>query len=207
MANALSTALFLKGADVCLITTNLERDSLPKSIHTVEVESANDMLEYTDECLRIAKKGKLAKASLNTPKAVEIIKKRPYLFMVSAVSDYRPKFQQSQKLKKSQLGGEWSLELVENPDILKSIDKEGIVSIAFKAETDEERGFNSAKTILEKKGVDGVCYNLISGRESFGGDTHQVTFITKHSSKELPKSSKVELAFEIINNAEGLSDE
>jgi len=204
MANALSLALYLKGADVCLVTTKLNRNEIPQNIHTIEVESALDMLEYTSECLRIAKKGKISKASMNNPKAVEIIKKRPFLFMASAVGDYRPKFQQDGKLKKSQLGSEWSLELTQNPDILKTIDKNEICVVGFKAEMDEKNGFENAKRLIEEKGVNGVCYNLLSGKESFGTTTHEVTFITKDSSKPLPKSDKLSLAFEIIKEAKGL---
>ena len=204
MANALSLALYLKGADVCLVTTKLNKDEIPQNIHTIEVESAEDMLEYVSECLRIAKKGKLSKASLNNPKAVELIKKRPFLFMAAAVSDYRPKFTQDGKLKKSQLGKEWSLELTQNPDILKSIDKEGICVVGFKAEMDSERGFENAKALITQKGIDGVCYNLLKGKESFGTTTHEVTFITKDSSKPLPKSDKLSLAFEIIKESERL---
>jgi len=61
--------------------------------------------------------------------------------------------------------------------------------------------------LIEEKGVDGVCYNLLSGKESFGTTTHKVTFITKDGSKPLPKSDKLSLAFEIIKEAKGLDCE
>ncbi|WP_366921375.1 phosphopantothenoylcysteine decarboxylase, partial [Sulfuricurvum sp. MLSB] len=56
------------------------------------------------DALRIAKKGKLSKASLTTTEAIKLIQKRPFLFMVAAVADFTPKFPQQGKLKKSMLG-------------------------------------------------------------------------------------------------------
>jgi len=191
-----------------LVTTTLNKGEIPSSIYVVdEVETALELMDYVQECLRIAKKGKVSKASMNNPKAVELIKKRPFLFMVSAVSDYRPKYPQDGKLKKRQLGEEWSLELIQNPDILKSIDKDGICTVAFKAETDKESGYQNALNLLEDKKVDGVCYNLLSGREDFGTDFHQITFITKSGSKELPKSDKLSLAFSILQESKRLDCE
>ncbi len=58
MRNALATALYLRGADVCLITTK-DYSSIPKEIYTISVESAEEMLEYTVDAIRVAKKGKM----------------------------------------------------------------------------------------------------------------------------------------------------
>jgi len=74
----------------------------------------------------------MARASLNSTNPVQIIKKRPFLFMASAVADFIPKYPQQGKLKKSSLGDEWALELIKNRDILSSIDKSGIVTVGFK---------------------------------------------------------------------------
>jgi len=61
------------------------------------------MYEYLVDSIRPAKKGKMARASLNSTNPVQIIKKRPFLFMASAVADFIPKYPQQGKLKKSSL--------------------------------------------------------------------------------------------------------
>jgi len=91
MASSLATALYCKGADVNLIATRFE-DNIPKDMHTIDVESSNEMLEYLTDSIRIAKKGKLSKATLMRDEQIHLIQKEPYLFMAAAVSDYIPKF-------------------------------------------------------------------------------------------------------------------
>ena len=56
MAKALAAALYIKGADVCYIST-MPHDDLPGGIYTIDVESASEMLEYTLEAVKVAKKG------------------------------------------------------------------------------------------------------------------------------------------------------
>ncbi len=48
------------------------------------------MYDYLVDSIRVAKKGKMARASLNSTNPVQIIKKRPFLFMASAVADFIP---------------------------------------------------------------------------------------------------------------------
>jgi len=203
MANALSLALYLKGADVCLITTK-DTSSLPKDIYVLDVESAEEMLEYTIDAIRVAKKGVMSKASLNNPNAVGMIQKKPYLFMAAAVSDYRVKYPQDGKLKKSSLGNEWSIELTQNPDILKTINKDGIVTVAFKAEKDENIAIDSAKKLLEEKSVDAVCLNVLKKDNNFGSDYNEIKFITKNEIKDIPLMPKVDVAFKILEYSKEL---
>ena len=203
MASALATALFCKGADVNLIATKFETD-LPKSMHKIDVTSTDEMLDYVIDSVRIAKKGKLSKASLITDRPIELIQKEPFLFMAAAVSDYIPSFNQSGKLKKEILGSSWSLELKQNVDILKSIDKTGIKVIGFKAEMDAEHAKENATALLENKGVDAVCLNILSDDKSFGTDDNEIEFITKDSSLKLPRADKLSLSFTILQNAKEL---
>ncbi len=206
MANALATALYLKGADVCLITTK-EHDEIPKEIYTIEVESASEMLEYTVDAIRVSKKGKMSQATMNSSNAPHLIQKRPYLFMVAAVSDFTPKFPQMSKLKKQDIGEQWNLELKENPDILTEINKDGITTIGFKAEMDQDQGFSNAESILKKKNIDAVCYNLLKNSQSFGTDKNQITFITEHATIELGHGDKLELSFKILDESKKLKNE
>ena len=203
MASALATALFCKGADVNLIATRFDTE-LPKSMHKIDVSSSEEMQEFVTDSVRIAKKGKLSKPSLITDKPIELIQKEPYLFMAAAVSDYIPAFAQNGKLKKKMLGSSWNLELKQNVDILKSIDKDGIKVVGFKAEMDAANAKENAASLITNKGVDAVCLNLLSNEKSFGTDDNEIEFITKEDSVTLPRADKLSLSFLILENAKEL---
>jgi len=204
MANALATALYLKGADVCLISTKEHRE-IPSEIYTIDVEDAEEMLEYTIDAVRVAKKGKMSRATMNSSEPIHLIQKRPYLFMAAAVSDFTPKFPQVGKMKKSDIGDEWKIELKQNPDILTSINKDGITTVGFKAEMDSEKGFDNAKSLILNKGVDGVCYNLLKDSNSFGTSTNAITFISEESSVNLGEADKLALSFKILDESKNLT--
>jgi len=205
MAKSIALELYLKGADVCYLST-MGNSGLPQSLYTIEIESAKEMLEYTIDAVRVAKKGKMSKSSMNHTDAPYLIQKEPYLFMVSAVADYTPKFPQSGKLKKSMIGDEWSIELKQTTDILSNINKEGLKTIAFKAEMDSQTGLESAKNLLTQKGVDGVCYNLLKDATSFGGEENEITFITPQRAYALGRHTKSLLAQNIVKHAKALLD-
>ena len=206
MADALATALWLRGADVCYLRS-VANEGLPQKIYTINVESAEEMGEYLVDCIRVAKKGIMSKPSMNNPNPVGMIQKTPYLFMAAAVSDYRPRFPQEGKLKKSTLGERWTLELERTADLLGTMDKSGIVSVAFKAETDAEEGKENARKLLDEKGVDAVCYNHVGDGKGFGSDENAVTFITPDHESELATAPKTELAFAILDETKKLGDE
>jgi phosphopantothenoylcysteine decarboxylase/phosphopantothenate--cysteine ligase len=205
MASALATALYLKGADVNLIATAFESD-LPKNMHKIEVESSAEMLEYLRDSIRIAKKGKLSKATLTRDEPIHLIQKVPFLFMAAAVSDYVPAYPQDGKLKKESLGETWELSLKQNVDILHSLDKEGIKVVGFKAEMDAEHAKSNAVKMLENKGVDAVCLNVLKDASSFGSETNEIEYITKDTSILLLQSDKLSLSFRIISHAKKLSE-
>ncbi len=204
MASSLALALYLKGADVCYITTKPD-PNLPSDLYTIEVQSAQEMQEYLVDAIRIAKKGVLTKATLMDESVPELIQKKPYLFMVAAVSDYRPKYPQTGKIKKQDIGEAWSLELAENMDILKSLDKSEIYSVGFKAESDSQKGLEHARAMLEKKGLDAVCFNDVS-QNSFGSDENAITLITKKGETALEKADKLTLSLRLLAQIEQLGD-
>ena len=203
MAKAVALALYLRGADVCYITTK-GSDGLPKDIYTIEVEDTEEMLDYTRDAIRVAKKGKMSKPSMNSSDPRQLIQKTPYLFMVAAVSDYTPKFPQSGKLKKRALGEAWQLELTQTPDILASLDKFDIHTVAFKAEMDEAHALENAKALLEKKQVEAVCLNVLKDSKSFGTDENEILFVTQEAVTPLGRADKLTLAQKILNEAESL---
>ena len=196
MASSLARALYYKGADVCLVSTR-GHENLPASIHLIKVESSNEMYEYLVDSIRVAKKGVLTKPTLMDSSSPTLILKKPYLFMVAAVSDYVPSFPQEGKLKKEMIGTSWNLELKQNMDILKSLDKEGLISIGFKAEMDEQVASTHATTMLEKKNLDGVCLNIINEENSFGSDNNSIELILKNNSYEF-KGSKLDISLDIL---------
>ena len=196
MASSLAKALYYKGADVCLVSSR-GYENLPKDIHIIKVESSNEMYEYLVDSLRVAKKGVLTKPTLMDSSTPTLILKQPFLFMVAAVSDYVPTFPQEGKLKKELIGTLWNLELKQNMDILKSLDKEGIVTIGFKAEMDETTALNSATRMLENKNLDGVCLNILNEENSFGSVNNNIELILKNNSYEF-KGAKLDISLEIL---------
>ncbi|MDD2779963.1 bifunctional phosphopantothenoylcysteine decarboxylase/phosphopantothenate--cysteine ligase CoaBC [Sulfuricurvum sp.] len=203
MASALATALFVRGADVNLISTRFEV-GLPTSIHTIDVESSEEMGEYLTDSIRIAKKGKLSKPSLIHDEPIALIQKEPFLFMAAAVSDYVPTHPQNGKLKKEILGESWNIAMKQNIDLLKSCNKEGIKTVAFKAETDPAVATQNAQNLLINKGVDAVCLNLIDDSNPFGSDTNAIDFISANGSLTLPKTDKLSLALQLLDEASTL---
>ncbi len=203
MASALAAALFLKGADVNLIATRKEAN-LPQIMHTIDVTSSAEMLEYLRDSIRIAKKGKMSRPSLAHDEPMQLIRKTPYLFMAAAVSDYVPAFAQEGKLKKSALGEHWSLELEQNSDLLATLDKTDINTVAFKAEMDSETAVKSAGALIDQKEVDAVCLNLLKDAGSFGTDDNQIDFITAKGVFSLPRCDKLSLALQLLDRAKEL---
>jgi phosphopantothenoylcysteine decarboxylase/phosphopantothenate--cysteine ligase len=203
MASSLAKSLYFSGADVCFVSTKFP-ETLPKEMCQIDVESADEMKLYLEDSIRIAKKGVLTKPTLLDSSEVQNIQKKPYLFMASAVSDYKPKFKQEGKLKSHQIGESWSLELSETVDILETISKDGIFAIGFKAEMDRENGEKFAKEMLIRKELNGVCLNILEDSNSFGTDSNEVTFITKDSVATFERASKLEISQKIVDSAEKL---
>ncbi len=203
MASAMATALYCKGADVNFISTKFENE-LPEGLYTLDVEDSEEMYEYLTDSIRIAKKGKLSKASLLKDEQIHLIQKKPYLFMAAAVSDYIPAFKQAGKLKKEILGERFELSFQKNIDILSSIDKSDICTLGFKAEIDEKSALNSAKNMLKQKNLDAVCLNVLGEDNNFGSETNAITFISKKKEIFIPMDEKLNIAFELLHYAKKL---
>ena len=201
MAASLAKSLYYRGADVCLVTT--AKIELPSEIHVIDVENSTEMLEFINDSLKVAKRGKMSSATLMDSSAMQLIQKKPYFFAAAAVSDYVPSFPQNGKMKKEDIGESWDLKLKKNIDILESIDKNEIYTIGFKAEMDKNNAISNATSMLERKNIDAVCLNIIDEDNNFGSDTNQITIIDKSSSFELPIKSKFELSFLLLDKLKG----
>ena len=197
MASSLALSLYLKGAEVCLVSTR-GYENLPKDIHVIPVQSSSEMYEYLVDSVRVAKKGVMTKTTLMDASRPELIQKTPYLFMVAAVSDYVPSFPQNGKMKKDMIGSSWDLNLKQNIDILSSLNKSEMISIGFKAEMDEVSALNNASSMLEKKNLDGVCLNILGDENSFGSDSNEIELMLKNNSYSF-KGEKLEISLGILN--------
>lgn len=180
MASSLALALYLKGANVTLVSTR-GHENLIDEIKKVSVQSTFAMYEDLNILIKKAKKEK----------------KKAYLLMVAAVSDYVPEEDFSGKMKKDIIGQTWNLKLKQNIDILSSINKEGLISIGFKAEMDEVVATSNANNMLEKKDLDAVCLNVLKDKSSFGTNNNTIELIFKEESFSF-SGEKNKISFEII---------
>lgn len=114
----------------------------------------------------------------------------------AAVSDYKIKQPSEQKIKKSKT--DLTLELTKNPDILAEISKLKSKSylIGFAAETENLIPYAQKK--LTEKNLDMIIANLVGEGKGFQSDENEVTVITKNATKHFPKTSKKQLAEELV---------
>lgn len=124
--------------------------------------------------------------------------------MAAAVADFTPKHPNKGKTKKVTIGSKWQIEMQQTEDVLKSISKENLITIGFKAEMDKEEGFNNAKNLIQNKNIDGVCYNFLKNSSSFGTANNSIIFIHKNGSIDLGQASKLDLSFKILTQSQKL---
>lgn len=108
---------------------------------------------------------------------------------VAAVADWRPATRTDQKTKKPE-GGPQPLQLVENPDILRSVcvsDKRPELVVGFAAETHDVVSLAQAKRI--RKGCDWIVANDVSG-DVMGGQENEMIIVTDETETHLPRQSK-----------------
>jgi phosphopantothenoylcysteine decarboxylase/phosphopantothenate--cysteine ligase len=171
---AIADALARLGADVRLVTGPTQL-SVPDGVTAVRVETAVEMQDAV---------------KANLPADIFI--------GVAAVADWRPATRAQGKLKLK--GGEEkvALQLVENPDILKSIgtrkkDRPRLV-IGFAAETSDVERHGKAK--LSRKGCDWIVANDVSG-DVMGGSDNEVLLVTKAGTERWPRMGKAEVAMKL----------
>ena len=122
-----------------------------------------------------------------------------YVIMAAAVADYRVKNYSEQKIKKTD-SEKLTLELVKNPDILKSLceKKSHQIVVGFCAES--ENLLENAKEKISKKGCDYLVANDISRSDiGFSSDDNEVTILDKSGNiQKLEKTSKRVIARKIL---------
>ena len=170
---ALARAAVERGAHVTLVAANVEAAllaQLPEQVEVVKVVSALQLRDAVHEAGRSAQ----------------------VIIMCAAVADFRPKTYTGFKLKKSagnaESGGSesYTLELVENPDILAGLAAQrlnaGQVIVGFAAETGDEHAsaleYGRRKAL--KKGADLLAVNTVGATSGFGDVANEIHVLDSH---------------------------
>ncbi len=179
--HAIAAAAARLGADVILVSgpTNLPP---PEGVTLVPVETAEDMLAAAREALPV-----------------------DMAVCAAAVADWRVAQKAENKLKKTPGASPPLLELVANPDILKTLSRPGdrrpTLVIGFAAET--ENVLANARKKRRAKGCDWIVANDVSeGTGVFGGDENTVHLVTSDEEVESwSRQSKEAVAERLMRKA------
>ena len=175
MGIALADCAFEMGAEVTLVSTF----GVNKPYKNIITESAIEM-------------EKAVKSELS---------KQNCIIMAAAVADYRIKEYSEQKMKKrAEANDGLTLELVQNPDILKeisAIDSNAKI-VGFCAES--ENLIENAKEKIQKKGCDYLVANDISRKDiGFSSDMNEVYILDKNLKiSHIERDTKINIAKQIL---------
>jgi phosphopantothenoylcysteine decarboxylase/phosphopantothenate--cysteine ligase len=173
MGIALADSAYMMGADVTLVSTF----SVNKPYRNIVSESAQEM-------------EKAVKSEIITQDCV---------IMAAAVADYRIKNYSEQKMKKLSSDG-LTLELIQNPDILKEISSMDVKAkiVGFCAES--ENLIENAKIKIQKKGCDYLVANDISRTDiGFSSNMNEVYILDKNLNiNHIEKDDKMNIAYKIL---------
>jgi phosphopantothenoylcysteine decarboxylase/phosphopantothenate--cysteine ligase len=165
-----------RGAEVTLISANAVLPDID-GIRTVHVESAQQMLNSLQE---------------EFPKT-------DVLVMAAAVADARPVQVADAKIKKTDYT---SIELIENPDLLRTISalKTDQIIIGFAAETSEDIAVANEK--MTSKGADILYLNDVSGGDIFNSETTHGFILTQGREPiKVAQTTKDTLAHQLLDEA------
>ena len=174
MGIAIAEQLAKLGAEVTLVLGPSNEIIANKSIHMINVESANQMLEA---CV----------LNFNT---------KDIVICSAAVADYKPKTASTQKIKKKD--EKLNLELIKTPDILAELGKQknNQCLVGFALETENLIEYASNK--LKNKNLDIIIAN--EANNVFGSEKNKITIIDKHNKiTNFELNTKQKLAIEIVN--------
>jgi phosphopantothenoylcysteine decarboxylase/phosphopantothenate--cysteine ligase len=177
MGIALAETLARQGAEVTLVLGPTQLRAQHHAIQTINVESAEEMLET----------------------ATSVFPQASIAIMAAAVADYKPSVTATDKIKKS--SDALSLQLTKTSDILKALgaqkrDDQFLVGFALETSNEEANALQK----LQSKGADMIVLNsLRDAGAGFGHDTNKVTMLySDGSSVALPLQSKEAVAEAIV---------
>lgn len=187
---ALARAAVERGAHVTLVAANIEAAllaQLPEQVEVVKVVSALQLRDAVHEAGRSAQ----------------------VIVMCAAVADFRPKTYAGFKLKKStdavETDKSYTLELVENPDILAGLAaqrlNEGQVIVGFAAETGDEHtsALEYGRRKALKKGADLLAVNTVGATSGFGDVANEIHVLDSHGQQVGHSAgSKLQVARDLV---------
>jgi phosphopantothenoylcysteine decarboxylase/phosphopantothenate--cysteine ligase len=174
MGLALGAACAEAGAKV-FIVLGPTREEIPPKVQVERVETARSMLQSVDRQ----------------------VEGTDIFIATAAVADYRPTNAEDEKIKRST--GPKTLELIPNPDILRSVTSRSKppFTVGFAAET-ENLALN-AKNKLEAKKVDMIVGNLVGQKGTgFNADENELEVYWHEGLRKLLRKSKTHLARELV---------
>ena len=177
MGYAIAQAAANAGADVTLISGPSALPA-PTGVRRVNIKTARQMFEAVQQAVDGA----------------------DIFIAVAAVADYYVKDYSEQKLKKNQHHPGLTLELAENPDILKWVAQfaashdEKPFCVGFAAESHDVIEHAEAKR--KRKGIPLLVAN--KAQDAFGQDENEITLIDDVGRHPLPRASKSVLASQLI---------
>ena len=172
MGFAIAEAFAKRGAKVTLIAGPVNL-ATPQNVSRIDVISAQQMAEQ----------------------AVNLAQKNAIFIGCAAVADYRVEQIAEQKIKKTGDNDELTLKLVKNPDIIATVARltqNRPFVVGFAAETQNVADY--AKDKLQRKNLDLICANDVSGGQVFGQDQNTLHLFWQNGEKILPLAEKGKLA-------------
>ena len=177
MGFAIAEAFAKRGAKVTLISGPVNL-ATPAKVERIDVVSAEQMAEQ----------------------AVKFAQQSAIFIGCAAVADYRVAEIATQKIKKTNDNDELTLKLVKNPDIISSVahlTANRPFVVGFAAETQNVAEY--AKSKLQRKNLDMICANDVSGGQVFGQDQNALHLFWQNGEKILPLAEKGKLAELLVN--------
>ncbi len=177
MGFAIAEAFAKRGAKVTLIAGPVNL-ATPQNVSRIDVISAQQMAEQ----------------------AVSLAQKNAIFIGCAAVADYRVDQVAEQKIKKTGDNDELTLKLVKNPDIIATVAhlaQNRPFVVGFAAETQNVADY--AKDKLQRKNLDLICANDVSGGQVFGQDQNTLHLFWQNGEKILPLAEKGKLAEKLVD--------
>lgn len=177
MGYSLAEACRNAGAEVTLISGPVALTA-PTGITFIGVKTAKEMMDAAWQATR----------------------KADIFIAAAAVADYHVANRADEKIKKTDDSDEMTITLKKNPDILATISlgDDRPLCIGFAAETQDI--LRHAKEKLERKGLDMICLNDVSGGKVFGKEENELIIIHKNGEEvPVPRGMKADVAEMIIS--------
>jgi phosphopantothenoylcysteine decarboxylase/phosphopantothenate--cysteine ligase len=173
MGFAVAAAARAAGADVVLVSGPVALPT-PAAVRRVDVETAEQMYQKVHEEIGGAQ----------------------IFIACAAVSDYRPRDQAEQKIKRS--AAEMDLPLVRSPDTLASVAAlpRAPFTVGFAAETHDVSAH--ARDKLERKRIDMIAANQVGPDCGFDRETNSLTVFWPGGELALGEGGKVQLARRLV---------